>query len=147
MEVVKITTNEIANKTREITLKNYDGSSNKQPFIKCIAVLLTVCKEYGARYSINENEFFDFIDAIIKRFKDEESVVIVTASDIDLLTMAKEKLRLIHKYTYNSIAIVDDTIETDGYIIYRIGLDKKTNRRYDLDLAINLLNTKNENNS
>ena len=70
MEVVKITTNEIANKTRAITLKNYDGSSNKQPFIKCIAVLLTVCKEYGVRYSINENEFFDFIDAIIKRFKE-----------------------------------------------------------------------------
>lgn len=147
MQIIKITTNEIANKTRAITLKNYDGSSDKQPFIKCIAILLTVCKEYGVRYSIHENEFFDFIDTIIKRFKDEESVVIVTASEADLLTMVKEKLRLIHKYTYNSIAIVDDTIENDGYIIYRVGLDKETNKRYDLDLAINLLNTNSENNT
>ena len=110
--------------------------------------MVTICFTLSINIWIyNENEFFDFIDAIIKRFKDEESVVIVTASDIDLLTMVKEKLRLIHKYTYNSIAIVDDTIENDGYIIYRIGLDEETNKKYDLNLAIKILNTNTENNT
>ena len=69
---------------------------DRQSYIKNIATLLAVCKEYGYRFSIDENEFFDFIDAIIKRFKDEESVVIVTASEKDLLTMVKEKLRVIN---------------------------------------------------
>ena len=73
---------------------------------------------------------------------DEESVVIVTASEKDLLTMVKEKLRVINKYAHNSIAVVDDTIEKDGYIIYRVGLDKESNSKYDVDLAISLLDAK-----
>lgn len=140
MEVVKITTNEVANKVKAITLENYDKNPDRQSIIKCVATLLAVCKEYGYRFSIDENEFFDFIDAVIKRFKDEESVVIVTASEVDLLTMVKEKLRVINKYAYNSIAIVDDTIEKDGYRIYRVALDKEKNNKYEVDLAIKLLN-------
>ena len=142
MEVVKITTNEVANKVKAITLDKYNNIPDRQSYIKNIATLLAVCKEYGYRFSIDENEFFDFIDAIIKRFKDEESVVIVTASEKDLLTMVKEKLRVINKYAHNSIAVVDDTIEKDGYIIYRVGLDKESNSKYNVDLALSLLDVK-----
>ena len=134
MEVVKITTNEVANKVKAITLDKYNNIPD--------ATLLAVCKEHGFRFSIDENEFFDYIDAIIKRFKDEESVVIVTASEKDLLTMVKEKLRVINKYAHNSIAVVDDTIEKDGYIIYRVGLDKESNSKYNVDLALSLLDAK-----
>ena len=56
--------------------------------------------------------------------------------------MVKEKLRVINKYAHNSIAVVDDTIEKDGYIIYRVGLDKESNSKYDVDLAISLLDAK-----
>lgn len=142
MEVVKITTNEVANKVKEITLDKYNNIPDRQSYFKNIAILLTVCKEYGYRFSIDENEFFDFIDAIIKRFKDEESVVIVTSSEKDLLTMVKGKLRIINKYAYNFIAVVDDAIEKDRYIIYRVGLDKESHSKYDVDLAISLLDTK-----
>ena len=142
MEVVKTTTNEVANKVKAITLDKYNNIPDRQSYIKNIATLLAVCKEYGYRFSIDENEFFDFIDVIIKRFKDEESVVIVTASEKDLLTMVKEKLRVIKNYAHNSIAVVDDTIEKDGYIIYRVGLDKESNSKYNVDLAISLLDTK-----
>lgn len=109
----------------------HDKTPGCQSNIKRIATLLAVCKEYGYRFSIDKNEFFDFIDAVIKRFKVEESVVIVTASEVDLLTMIKEKLRVINKFAHNSIAVVDDTIEKDGYRIYRVALDKEktTNMR------------------
>ena len=56
--------------------------------------------------------------------------------------MVKEKLRVINKYAHNCIAVVDETIEKDGYIIYRVGLDKETHNKYNVDLAISLLDAK-----
>ena len=139
MEVVKITANELANRAKALTENSPNHRKTRENDKKCIASVLVLCKEYGYRYKINESEFFDFIDMVIRQVKFEESVVVFSAPSSDSLFTVTEKLRLLNKYAFELMAAPDEAL-CDQYIIYCIGLDRqKYKDRYDVDFATKLL--------
>lgn len=139
MEVVKITANELANRAKELTVNSPNHLKTRENDKKCIASILVLCKEYGYRYTIKESKFFDFIDMVIRQVKFEESVVVVSAPSSDSFMTVTEKLRLLNKYAFESMAAPDESL-CDEYIIYCISLDREKYReRYDIDYATKLL--------
>lgn len=142
MEVVKITSNELANRAKSLTQNSPEHKKTWDNDKRCIASILVLCKANGYRYRIKENEFFDFIDMVIRQIKYEESVVVISAPSSELLITVNEKLRTIKKYAYESMTATDKTL-CDEYIIYCIGLDReKFKERYDVDYATKLLDAK-----
>lgn len=139
MEVKKMTANEIVNYTKGVmdNIRRGTEALTRQSIV-CIACIIALCEEYGFRISLDEDEYFDYIDSIVKDVKNNDYTIVISSPSNNPPLRILDTFRVLCDNSIHSISFTDKKNE-GKYIIYLVKLKANDSIRYKIDYAIRLL--------